>query len=112
MGINIEMVWDEPMTIGQLEEFLAQARAAGAQSDTKVDEITHDQDPQIVLGWRVAAADTSRQPRDVPMPHRLMWNIHSMLEQIGNGDGDVRGLQAEVMDLDSALLEALMKHVG
>ncbi|EKX63528.1 hypothetical protein PV416_25770 [Streptomyces ipomoeae] len=112
MGLNIEITWDGPVTIGLLEQFISQAKAAGATSDTTVEEITHEQDPEITLGWRVPATGAVGPPREVVMPHRLMWNIHSMLDQIGSGDGDVRGLQAEINDLDSGLWEALMKHVG
>ncbi|UXY33239.1 hypothetical protein [Streptomyces sp. HUAS TT20] len=112
MGLNIEVTWDEPVTIGLLEQFINQAKAGGASSDTVLEEITHDQDPQVPLGWRVPATGTAGLPREVAMPHRLMWNIHSMLDQIGSGDGDVRELQAEINGLDSQLWEALMKHVG
>ncbi|MFF7976846.1 hypothetical protein [Streptomyces sp. NPDC007905] len=112
MGLNIEVTWDAPITVGLLEQFILQAKAAGATSDTTLEEITHDQDPQITLGWRVPVTGAAGPPREVAMPHRLMWNIHSMLEQIGSGEGDVRALQAEISDLDLELWEALMKHVG
>ncbi|WP_432198227.1 hypothetical protein [Streptomyces sp. bgisy027] len=111
MGLNIEVTWDGPVTIGLLEQFINQAKAAGATSGTVLEEIPYEQDPQITLGWRVPAGEAG-PPREVAMPHRLMWNIHTMLDQIGSGDGDVRELQAEVNGLDGELWEALMKHVG
>ncbi|MGY1583791.1 hypothetical protein [Streptomyces sp. MN13] len=112
MGLNIEIMWDGPVTIGLLEQFINQAKAAGATPDTALEEITHDQDPEITLGWRVPVKGAMGPAREVAMPHRLMWNIHSMLDQIGSGDGDVRELQAEINDLDGELWDALMKHVG
>ncbi|MFE3860598.1 hypothetical protein ACFXPT_09180 [Streptomyces goshikiensis] len=112
MAINIELTWDESVTVGEVEEFIAQAKSAGVDSTTVIEEITHDQDPSLQLGWRVAAQGVPRPVRDVAMPHRLMWNLHSLLEQIASGDGDVRALQSEVMSLDADLWNALMKHVG
>ncbi|MDT0310254.1 hypothetical protein RM780_25350 [Streptomyces sp. DSM 44917] len=112
MAINIELLWNQGLTLGELEEFVAHARAAGGDAATPIEEITHDQDPTLHLGWRVTAQGVTRPTRLVAMPHRLMWNLHSMLEQIGGGDGDVRGLLSEIIDLDAELWEALMKHVG
>ncbi|MFI6063518.1 hypothetical protein [Streptomyces sp. NPDC051286] len=113
MALNIEFLWDESVTLGEIEAFAAQARASGADSGTALEAVMLPQDDSVQLGWRVtstgAPAETSR---GVEMPHRLMWNLHSLLEQIGSGDGDVRQLQSEVIDLDAALWEALMKHVG
>ncbi|WP_151775768.1 hypothetical protein [Streptomyces abyssomicinicus] len=112
MGLNVEITWDGPVTIGMLEEFISQAKVGGATSDSALEEITHDQDPGIVLGWRVPVAGASGPSRDVAMPHRLMWNVHSILDQISSGDGDVRQLQDEVSNLSTELWEALMRHVG
>lgn len=46
------------------------------------------------------------------MPHRRMWNLHSLLEQITGGDGDVRALQDDMRQMDTKLSDALTKHVG
>ncbi|WP_371617189.1 hypothetical protein [Streptomyces sp. NBC_00454] len=116
MAINIELTWDETVTVGEVEQFITHAKSAGVDSTTVIEEITHDQDPSLHLGWRVTAqgapAPAPGPVHEVSMPHRLMWNLHSLLEQIASGDGDVRALQAEVTSLDSDLWNALMQHVG
>ncbi|MFJ6047642.1 hypothetical protein [Streptomyces sp. NPDC092307] len=116
MAINIELTWHESVTVGEVEQFITHAKSAGVDSATVIEEITHDQDPSLSLGWRVTAigapAAEAGPVREVSMPHRLMWKLHSLLEQIASGDGDVRALQSEVMSLDSDLWDALMQHVG
>lgn len=114
MAIRIELMWDKSTTVGEVEHFVSQVRTAGAGTDTVIEDITHDQDPNLILGWQVEVeGDNGSVPvSEVTMPHRLMWNLHSLLEQITSGDGDVRALQDEVGQLDAQLWDALMKHVG
>lgn len=33
----------------------------------------------------------------IPLPHRMMWDIQNVLDEIANGDGDARAIQAEVI---------------
>ncbi|WP_331740811.1 hypothetical protein OG323_38340 (plasmid) [Streptomyces cyaneofuscatus] len=111
MALNVELIWNGPITIGMLEDFLAQAKAGGANADTTVEEVTADQDPDIALGWKVAVGSFVGTGSEVSMPHRLMWNIHSMLSQLGSEDGDARRHLGNINELASDLWEALMKHV-
>ncbi|KOU43670.1 hypothetical protein ADK53_05005 [Streptomyces sp. WM6373] len=111
MALNVEITWDGPITVGMLEDFLAQAKAGGARPDTAVEEVTHDQDPGIILGWRVPVGSFGGSVTEVPMPHRLMWNVHSMLNQLATEDGDARAHLGEINVLAGELWEALMKHV-
>lgn len=57
MGLSIEVTWGGPVTIGLLEQFINQAKAAGASSDTVLEEIPYDQDPQITLGLPLTPSD-------------------------------------------------------
>ncbi|MBD0734268.1 hypothetical protein [Streptomyces sp. CBMA29] len=109
MTIRIELLWDEKTTVGEVAQFIAQAKAAGAGPAAVIKDITHDQDPQLILGWRVEApGDSTRVAPEVALPYHLMWNVHGMLKTIATGDGDVRGLQEAVAELEGKLWEELM----
>jgi hypothetical protein len=112
MTIRIELLWDQKTTVGEVEKFIAQARVAGADAATVIEDITHDQDPQLTLGWRIEApGDGHGVAPALTLPYRLMWNVHTMLKTIASGDGDVRGLQESVGELEGRLWEQLMQQM-
>ncbi|OEJ56618.1 hypothetical protein BGM19_38970 [Streptomyces agglomeratus] len=68
------------MERGEVEQFISQAKAAGAQADTTIEDITDDRDPSLTLGWRlqVPGVQGAAPMAAVPMPHRLMWDLQSL----------------------------------
>lgn len=110
MGINVEMTWNNSVTLEELEQFVAQAKVGGASAETIIEPVTADTDSTIQLGWRVSADGRPVSTTSVALPHRLMWQIQSMLEQIASGDGDVRGSLGEIREYADELREALVKH--
>lgn len=101
------------VTLGELAEFVDNARRLGACDDTEL-ENAYDMEERESYGWRVDvdAATTGRSseaaPPDVKLPADLTTHVFEFVSAIADGDGDARGLVEEAADMRRALLKILL----
>jgi hypothetical protein len=68
MNVTVELEREERLTVRRWEQFLFQARRAGANDETPVDEHTH-QGTDVVVSYQVKVTDSGGVPRRaVPVP--------------------------------------------
>jgi hypothetical protein len=92
VNLIVELERDDNLTVRQWEEFLAQARRAGAGDDTSVDEHMA-QGTDVLVGYRVTVEDPdTTAPEHVVLPTWLMHDLLSVVKIVATSDGDVRGL--------------------
>jgi hypothetical protein len=94
MNVTVELERDENLTVHQWEQFLLQARRAGASDGTSVDEHTH-QGTDVVVSYQVKVTDSHvSEPEQIVVPTWLIHDLLSVVTIVAKSDGDVRGLES------------------
>ena len=92
--MTVELERNERLTVGQWEQFLLQARRAGADDETLVDEHVH-QGTDVVGSYQVTVTDPdTTEPQHVMVPTWLIHDLLSVVTIVAESDGDVRGLES------------------
>jgi hypothetical protein len=93
MQVTIELERQDALTVRHWEQFLEQARRAGAIDDTPVAEYMPD-GTDVLCAWRVSLPDSpSPAPQQVTLPTWLVHDLLSVVRIVAQSDGDVRGLE-------------------
>jgi hypothetical protein len=94
MNVTVELERDEQLTVRQWEQFLLQARRAGAKDETPVDEHLHE-GTDVVVSYQVKVTDSGvAEPEHVVVPTWLIHDLLSVVTIVAESDGDVRGLES------------------
>jgi hypothetical protein len=115
-ALAVELIWGEkPVTIGEVAQFLAQARAIGADDETQLeaaieraDNEVEDHDTQV--GWRLALESGVRLPvAEVRLEAAMARSLLELLNLLAESDGDVRALEGSIAEVRDGLLRALLR---
>jgi hypothetical protein len=108
--LAVELVWgDKPVTVGDVAQFVAQVRAAGADDDTQLESAFADDDYHQQVGWRVEIVSGAQAPEaEVKLPTGVARNLVELLNVVAESDGDVRSIGSGVVEVRDELLGALL----
>lgn len=94
MNVTVELEREEQLTVRRWEQFLLQARRAGANDETPIDEHTH-QGADVVVSYQIKVTDSDvSEPEHVVVPTWLVHDLLSVVTIVAESDGDVRGLES------------------
>jgi hypothetical protein len=108
--LAVELVWgDKPVTVGDVAQFVAQVRAAGADDGTQLEAAVADDDYHQQVGWRVELGSGAAAPEaEVTLPASIAHNVLGLLNIIAESDGDIRSIGTGVAEARDELLKALL----
>jgi hypothetical protein len=108
--LAVELVWgDKPITVGDVAQFVAQVRAAGASDSTQLDSAISDDDYRQQVGWRVEVGSGDGAPEaEVTLPASVAHNLLELLNILAESDGDIRSVGTGVVEARDELLSALL----
>lgn len=111
--LAVELIWgDKPVTIGEVAQFVAQARAAGADDGTALEVAVEVDDHHTQAGWRVELGEAVHAVEaEVPLRAGTARNLLELLNLLAESDGDVRSLADGIVDARDELLQALLGRV-
>ena len=95
MKLTVQMDRKDEIPLAEWEEFLANARRAGAADDTPVAEDYDEEDPRTPSGFviTVEQAEPRVSPENVVLPTDLVHDLIHVVTAVASSDGDVRGLE-------------------
>jgi hypothetical protein len=102
------------MPLGEWLKFLRAAQRAGAADDTAVAEVTAWQDDSVIIGYKVEVSSSSSatsEPADVSLPTWLVHDLLSVVREVAQSDGDVRGLEGGARSALQAAYDHLLMPV-
>jgi hypothetical protein len=112
MGVRIELEGSESLTVGDWEAFLRHARRAGAAASTGVREVMAE-GTDVLVGWQVSLEGTDDPaPETVALPVWLVHDLLSVVREVAQSDGDVRGLESAQAALQNAYDHMLEPVLG
>jgi hypothetical protein len=111
MPYSLELLFHEPVTLGQLARYLELLRAAGA---TVLEEIHPHGDESILDGWayRPDRLPAASDRAELILPAPVVRDALDILGSIADSDGDARSLQSAVEDVRAALRKSVMAELG
>jgi hypothetical protein len=91
--MQLHMDREDATTIRAWQAFLTAARLAGAAEDAAVEEVTDQQDPSIVTGFRIDTGQDAAPagPASVTVPADILADFLTVVRDVAISDGDVRG---------------------
>lgn len=93
MTLAIELLREPSLTVSQWEQFMHQARQAGAADDSPVAEVMSTGDDEVIHSYRVKVSGTGGAIADsVTLPAPIVYDLLFIVSQVAKSDGDVRFL--------------------
>ena len=109
MPVAIEVRGADTITLGELAQFVAHARAGGVGDGDVLELTVSDDDHHHQDGWRVELGEpTGKMEAEVRLSASLAVSIVELLNLVAESDGDVRGLQEGIVKARDELLQALL----
>ncbi|MEY9911863.1 hypothetical protein ABIA35_008120 [Catenulispora sp. MAP12-49] len=109
MAVAIELSWGDRITLGELAQFVAHARAGGVDDGEALEAVVADNDHHLQVGWRVELGEPAGgMEAEVKLSASLAGSVVELLNLVAESDGDVRGLQEGVVKVRDELLQALL----
>jgi hypothetical protein len=111
MNVTVELERDEQLTVRQWEQFLLQARRAGAGDETTVNEHMHE-GTDVVVSYQIKVTDSvAAEPEHVVVPTWLIHDLLSVVTIVAESDGDVRGLESGAQKARQATYDYLLEPI-
>jgi hypothetical protein len=111
MNVTVELERNEQLTVRQWEQFLLQARRAGADDETPVNEHMHE-GTDVVVSYQIKVTESrATAPEHVVVPTWLIHDLLSVVTIVAEGDGDVRGLESGAQKARQATYDYLLEPV-
>jgi hypothetical protein len=114
MAYSLELLFHDPVSVGQVARYLDLIRVAGATDDTVLEESHPRGDESILDGWayRPERLPAPSDRAELTLPTPVVRDALDMLGSVADSDGDVRDLLSVVADVRSALQKSIMAELG
>ncbi|GAA4522595.1 hypothetical protein GCM10023191_102070 [Actinoallomurus oryzae] len=114
MSYSLELLFSDPVTVGQVARYLDLIRAAGATEDTALEEVHPLGDESVLAGWtyRPEQLPAASDRAELTLPSLVVRDALDVLDDVADSDGDVRDLKGVIEQMRNRLRKAVMAELG